>query len=196
MSTLSPRPFYFLRHGQTDWNIPTQARLQGHSDVPLNELGEYQALTAAQRLAHLGLTRIVASPLSRALRTAQLANEFLNLPLTTCPLLMERSFGSLEGRVTAEVRAEAGLQPGQSITLALPPDAEPWPATKARITSAIATQLAEYPTDTILFVSHGANFRALVEELCGAHLESENCISHKFWPASDNDPTRWHVTTI
>ena len=43
------RSFYFLRHGQTDWNA--EGRFQGHTDIALNELGLSQARHAAQALA-------------------------------------------------------------------------------------------------------------------------------------------------
>jgi probable phosphoglycerate mutase len=65
---IPPRRFYFLRHGQTDWN--REGRYQGTSNVPLNATGIAQARAAAELLARVKVDRIIASPLFRALKTA------------------------------------------------------------------------------------------------------------------------------
>jgi broad specificity phosphatase PhoE len=67
------RPFYFLRHGQTD----IERRYQGHSDVPLNGMGIDQARAAAECLACIPINRIVARPLIRAVATAAIVAEKL-----------------------------------------------------------------------------------------------------------------------
>jgi len=59
------------RHGQTDWNI--ESRFQGHSDIPLNAVGHYQAAHAAKILAGMNPVKIIASDLIRAQQTAQAA---------------------------------------------------------------------------------------------------------------------------
>ena len=61
--------FYFLRHGQTQWNKDRVT--QGQTDTPLNETGRQQAERAAEILRDIPIARIVASPLSRAKHTAQ-----------------------------------------------------------------------------------------------------------------------------
>ena len=62
-----------LRHGQTDLNV--QKRLQGSSDIPLNERGRQQARETHQFLKENGLlpTKIVSSPLGRAIETGCIA---------------------------------------------------------------------------------------------------------------------------
>jgi broad specificity phosphatase PhoE len=72
------RSFYFLRHGQTAWNV--EGRFQGHTDIPLNELGLTQAHDAAKILALCPIDMIVASPLIRARRTAEIVSEQLGNP--------------------------------------------------------------------------------------------------------------------
>jgi len=57
------------RHGQTDWNKIN--RFQGHSDIPLNEVGKVQVTRAAQVLAGMNPTQIISSDLGRAVETAQ-----------------------------------------------------------------------------------------------------------------------------
>jgi broad specificity phosphatase PhoE len=100
-SELPRRNFYFLRHGQTAWNV--EGRFQGHSDIPLNEVGLAQARDAAKILARCPIDLIVASPLIRARRTAEVVSEALDRPLLLDDELKERHFGALEGLVVNEV---------------------------------------------------------------------------------------------
>jgi len=76
---LPSRAFFFLRHGQTDWNA--QGRIQGHTNTPLNDTGRAQARAAAGLLADRTIARIISSPLDRALKTATIVAERLHLPL-------------------------------------------------------------------------------------------------------------------
>src|ERR1700756_4783225 len=83
---MSTPTIYYLRHGETDWNV--EGRLQGGIDTPLNELGLTQAAHAGRVLADLfarqGRTAsslaYVASPLQRARRTMDLVRAELKLP--------------------------------------------------------------------------------------------------------------------
>jgi len=187
------KAFYFLRHGETDWNL--QGRMQGHTDIPLNATGEAQAVRAAQALLGLGITRIVSSPLIRAHHTATVAANALQVPLILDEALKERTFGSFEGQVTAEVRAAHGLKPEQSISEILPPDAEAWPITKTRALEFTQRLLAEYPNDTLLLVSHGAVFRALYEALGGPRMEAANATPYRFVPPTvPGNP--WQLETL
>ena len=63
---------YLFRHGETDWN--KERRLQGHSDIPLNEFGRELAVKTAAALKEKGITfdRAFCSPLNRAFETAEI----------------------------------------------------------------------------------------------------------------------------
>lgn len=63
--------FYIFRHGQTDWN--KEGRLQGHSDIPLNETGCTQAQGLFDKFQNIQVDYIYSSDLSRALETAKFA---------------------------------------------------------------------------------------------------------------------------
>ena len=105
---------FFLRHGQTDWNVA--GRLQGQTDIPLNETGRRQARAnatiLARHLATIGRAAedfdYIASPLSRARETMELLRRGLGLAARgyrTDPRLMEVSFGQWEGRTYREIKA-------------------------------------------------------------------------------------------
>jgi probable phosphoglycerate mutase len=112
-----PQPlFYFMRHGETDWNA--EGRLQGQRDTPLNAVGDRQARACGEILRGL-LQRddrdprsfdYVASPLARARRTMELVRAELGLDVAgyrTDARLAELSFGRWEGLTFAEVKRTA-----------------------------------------------------------------------------------------
>ena len=92
------------RHGQTDWN--TVNRFQGHSDIPLNAVGQYQAKHAANILIGMQPTKIISSDLSRARETAQALANLANLSVEVDIDLRETNGGLWEGKTGAENRAE------------------------------------------------------------------------------------------
>jgi probable phosphoglycerate mutase len=99
---------YLLRHGETQFN--RERRLQGHVDSALTELGRRQIEAFAARLrALIGDVRgwrLVASPLGRAQRSAEIIAERLGLrEIDLEPRLMEVSWGEWDGRLRAEMAA-------------------------------------------------------------------------------------------
>ncbi|SFN88567.1 probable phosphoglycerate mutase [Pseudobutyrivibrio sp. UC1225] len=91
-----------LRHGQTDLNV--QKRLQGSSDIPLNERGRQQARETKEFLDGLGIkvTRIISSPLERAIETGSLATGISMSQIETDDNLIEMAFGVCEQRNMGE----------------------------------------------------------------------------------------------
>lgn len=113
---------YFIRHGQTDWNV--EGRYQGGRDVPLNETGRVQAEAVGKALRALierdggGPADYAwyASPLIRAIETMQIVLAAFAPPhpdVSIDPLLVEISFGSLEGRLHADIVDEVVTAPGR-----------------------------------------------------------------------------------
>ena len=152
---LTRQRFWFLRHGETDWNA--QGLSQGNIDIPLNATGIAQAHAAAPLLRARGNASIVASPLSRAHDTAKVAAGLLDLPVHLDEGLRETSFGAQEGKPMTDWFAD---WVGGTYT---PPDAEPFAALRARAVAAVNRAL-ERP-GMVLVVAHGALFRALRAEM-------------------------------
>jgi len=92
------------RHGNTDWNAGS--RVQGQTDVPLNDLGRQQALDAAELLVRLKPAAIVASDLRRAADTAAVLAALTGLPVQYDVRLRERFFGEWQGLFMAEVKEQ------------------------------------------------------------------------------------------
>ena len=96
MERITLTTFALIRHGQTDWNA--QRRLQGSTDIPLNDVGRGQARDAVAVLSGYQWDAIVSSPLSRAAETADLIAAGLGLSVARrVPELTERRFGAAEG---------------------------------------------------------------------------------------------------
>ena len=93
-----------IRHGETAWNV--DSRLQGHLDIPLNDVGLWQARQAALALADEPIDAIYSSDLQRAWVTAQAIAETTQAPLTAHQGLRERSFGVLQGHTFEELEAK------------------------------------------------------------------------------------------
>jgi broad specificity phosphatase PhoE len=84
-----------IRHGETLWN--KEERVQGRSDIELSAVGIEQARLLALSLKDQHICAIHASPLKRALKTAQIINEFHRQEIKTHSDLMEMDQGDFEG---------------------------------------------------------------------------------------------------
>ena len=167
-SQLNPIPFWFLRHGETDWNA--RGLSQGRTDVPLNARGIAQAHQAAALLANRGIARIVASTLGRAIETARIVANGLDLPFTTDPDLCEAGFGAQEGQ-------PMGSWYDDWVTdTYTPPAGEDFATLRQRVRTAINRATAE--PGLTLVVAHGALFRAARAEMGLSPLvRTENGVS-------------------
>lgn len=172
ITELPAKSFYFLRHGQTRWNV--EGRFQGHTDIPLNELGLAQARDAAKILARCPVDLIVASPLIRARETAEIVAEHIRKPLQFDDELRERHFGRFEGLVVNDVKAQLGVQPHERLVRHLPADAEQWHETGARTVRVLGKWLDRHPDMMLLFVTHSGLFDALHEITFGSRLEPKH----------------------
>ena len=102
---MEPTRILAIRHGETAWNVDT--RLQGHLDIPLNNVGLRQAKHLAQALVQSdAIDAIYASDLSRAHTTAQAIAQAMGQTVTVHRGLRERHFGEFQGRTYLEIETE------------------------------------------------------------------------------------------
>lgn len=150
-----------VRHGQTDWNLA--GRLQGQTDIPLNQTGRDQARDLGRAMVGQGWDLVLASPLGRAQQTARIIAEQTGAK-TGAPLgdLVERGFGQLEGQCRSELDEELVQQ--------LMEQAEPRQQVLHRTVAALQGLVAQNPRQKILCVSHGATMRIVRDTLAGQRL--------------------------
>ncbi len=185
--------FYVLRHGQTDWNV--QMRLQGSTDIPLNETGRAQAHVAAKILAGEGVTQIIASPLSRALETAQIVGAATGIEPVIDNRLIERNFGQFEGMTIDEVHQHREemrdyMNPQADVDgKHYPWDAEPLPEVIDRVYTCINEHRE---TGKCLFVFHGIPFRAVTRKFLNDMYSSPNAAPARF----EEIGGKWHMIAL
>jgi len=156
--------FALVRHGQTDWNA--ERRLQGATDIPLNDVGRGQARDAVGILAPYEWDAIVSSPLSRAAETADLIAEGLGLTVSRrVPELTERSFGPAEG-MQAGPELEALRVPGGF------KGAESEDEAADRGIAALEALAEEFRGQRLLVVTHGTLLRVSLSRAIGQTLAS------------------------
>ncbi|MBR0738162.1 histidine phosphatase family protein [Bradyrhizobium liaoningense] len=188
--TRPTRTFYGLRHGATDWN--RQGLFQGRTDNPLNEDGLRQAHEAASMLRGVGISRIVASPLVRALKTAEIIAEAISVPLTIDAGIIEFDFGSFEGLPVRDLMIRHDVRSATGLVSILPTDGENWDAMTERALASVSTWLDRHPDDDILFVCHDAVMQAIANALCGSYFKNSHGTPFRY-VCKD---AQWHVEQL
>ena len=170
--------FYLVRHGQTDWN--RAGKIQGTTDIPLNETGRQQAEQLAtvlkERSGYPAKTRIdavYASPLARAFQTAEILAKEGKLPLRRLTGLRERDFGCWEGKSWQQVD-EFHLWREQPM-VGIPSGGESRKSCEARSERAIRQILEETAGDAVI-VAHGGILVFLMNYLLRFHREPQEII--------------------
>jgi uncharacterized phosphatase len=165
---------YLVRHGETDWNF--QRRIQGSTDIPLNETGRAQARAAGKLLARREWDGIVASPLSRAFETASIiADEAgLGAPARLDPIV-ERHYGDAEGLTDSELSA---LFPDDTVV----PGRESRESVAARVIPALIDLAERNPAKALIVVSHGGVIRSVLNAIDPSerHGSIRNASIHSF----------------
>ena len=170
---------YLIRHGETDWN--KIKKLQGATDIPLNENGEALAKVTCEGMKEIPLDMIFTSPLKRAYRTAELVRGERKIPLFIEERIQEIGFGDYEGVI---LKAEGGNIPDPDFVFFFtkpdqyktPPKGESIPELLKR-TGEFLEELKhreDLQDKTILISTHGAAVRAMINYI-------EKCEIANFW---------------
>jgi probable phosphoglycerate mutase len=157
-----------IRHGETEWSAA--GRHTGRTDVPLTARGERQAKAVVPLLEGRRFALVIASPLQRAARTAEIAG-LRDVELDAD--LQEWDYGAYEGLTTAQIRE---ARPGWFLWRDGVVDGESLPDVAARADRAIARVRSALDGGDVAVVAHGHFLRVLgarwvgLDPGCGAHL--------------------------
>jgi len=187
------------RHGNTDWNAGH--RVQGQTDVPLNDLGRQQAVDAAELLVRFRPDAIVSSDLRRAADTAAALGALTGRTVEHDKRLRERHFGAWQGLTMAQVaetrpeefaRWQAGEHVGGEV--------ETLDDLGKRVAEAFqaAADLAP-PGGTVVVATHGAAARQGIGHLLGwpqEQLRTLRALQNCHWVELTHDSARgWQVAS-
>ena len=145
-----------IRHGETAWNVDT--RIQGQTDIGLNDKGHWQARQAAAALAHEPIAAIYTSDLSRAHDTARAIAQVQGLTPQTERGLRERAFGIFEKRTWAEIESlwpDDARQWRERVPEWAPAEGESLIALRERIQNLTHALAARHVGEQIVLVAHG-----------------------------------------
>lgn len=151
-----------VRHGNTDWNA--LGKIQGQTDIPLNELGKKQANALAERLSkdEKLWDAVISSDLQRARQTAAVIADKLGIPLLDGdPRLRERNFGEVEG-LTLPERVERWGENWREVAQGLETDDE----VRSRGLSFLQDWQKQRPEGRLLVISHGGFLAQMFDTLC------------------------------
>jgi len=188
------------RHGNTDWNAGN--RVQGQTDVPLNDLGRQQAVDAAELLVRLRPDVLVSSDLRRAADTAAALAALTGLSVAYDERLRERHFGVWEGRTmteVAETRPEeyARWTAGADV---IGGDIETLDDLGKRVADALQSAADLVPAGgTVVVATHGAAARSGIGHLLGwprEQLRTLRALQNCHWVELTHDSARgWQIAT-
>jgi len=162
-----------IRHGETAWNVDT--RIQGHLDIPLNDIGRWQAARAAEALAGEPIEAVYASDLSRAFETAAAVARVAGVEVVPEPGLRERHFGVFQGRTFAEIEAES---PDQAMRWRKrDPDftaegGESLNTFRDRVVATVSRLAARHPDALVVLVAHGGVMDVLYRAATGQGVQA------------------------
>ncbi len=159
--------WFLVRHGETDWNVP--GRMQGESDIPLNNEGRAQAKRTAELLKGKNIGLIISSPLARAKETAEIIAKEIGAEIIYEPGFTEKRYGAADGMHYHEVREKYGDLRDYEVTPI--EGAETFKEVETRAKAALARHKQNHQGKNVVIVAHGALIRALRKHLKNLSVE-------------------------
>ncbi|MES2857257.1 MAG: histidine phosphatase family protein [Bdellovibrionota bacterium] len=195
------KTIYIFRHGETEWN--RLRRLQGSTDIPLNETGRAQAIKLREFFAKNPVEAFFSSDLGRAVETAEIARGESTIPIILDPRLRETNLGEAEGLTDAEVASRFG-DTWRAWSSASPSDwntAFPKGESKNqhadRLIACLHELLRKHPYEKVGVASHGGAIRRIIHRLrpeLTSPVMIGNCVLYEMHFSEDRGGL--HITDI
>lgn len=125
-------------------------------------------------LRGIGISRIVASPLVRAAKTAEIIADAISVPLAIDEGIIEFDFGSFEGLPVRDLMIKHGVASATGLISILPADGENWDTMTERALACVSAWLDNYPDDHLLFVCHDAVMQGMAQSLSGSYFKNSH----------------------
>jgi probable phosphoglycerate mutase len=160
-----------VRHGENDW--VKKQRLAGWiPGVHLNEKGHEQAQAAAERLAHLPVTAVYSSPVTRCLETAVYITQSHKLNTLELEAVGEVRYGKWEGKKIKKLAKKKRWLTVQFFPSRMQfPEGEALRAVQFRGIQALETLSQQHPDEVIVVVSHADLIKLVVAHYLGVHID-------------------------
>ncbi|MGL5346991.1 MAG: histidine phosphatase family protein [Peptostreptococcaceae bacterium] len=165
--------FYIVRHGQTNWNI--LGKTQGHGNSDLTQKGEEQAKELAEAINNYPIDLIFSSDLGRALQTAEIVGDKIEIKVEKTESLREMGFGVWEGLLINEIKRDhattydtwrnephlVDIEGGETLHII-----------KERVDKFITELNEKYDNKHILLVSHSVTVRVMLLSFLNSGMEN------------------------
>ena len=161
---------FAIRHGQTKLNA--EGRIQGRSDLSLNEIGKAQAKNIINSIPNK-IDDIFVSPLKRAIETAEIINRKFGVNIIIDNLLIERDFGDFEGELMSTIDINSLRRWTDNTKI---PNGETIRDVQKRVFTFLDKIKDDYKDKTILIVAHGHVLRPIKWYFDGLPKEGEEIV--------------------
>jgi broad specificity phosphatase PhoE len=171
------RTWYFVRHGETEWNAEKRMQGQWHSSLSAN--GREHADVNGRWLKTLGIEKVWASPLGRVRETAEIIGKHMPMDPEWDDRLKEWSSGDWSGELYADIAVKRPEEWAAWVAdqyVYRPPNGENFEDLEDRADSFFA-DAANHPARTVAVLAHGFIIRVMVS--CMAGLSREDVLSIK-----------------
>ena len=166
-----------VRHGNTGWNEGAGERFRGRSDIDLNDIGIRQAEATAAQMSRWKIATIYSSPLPRAMTTARILAQPLNMEPHPAEGLIDIDYGEWQGLSLEEAKSRDPQRYSQWLedpSLATFPRGEGLDQVRSRVVGAVDSLLSSHPEGTLVLVSHKVVCKVLMCHFLGLELS-------RFW---------------